>query len=76
MDEQIIITLIIQGVALFSTIYVSRKDTSNAKHDMDMSSDKALLKMDLKRLCDAIFDDVPYKKLKEIAKDIEENSRG
>lgn len=75
MDKGLVATLIIQGVALLSTYIVSRKDTSAAKENIDVTSDNAMLKMDLKRICDAIYDDVPYAKLKEIAQDIEENTR-
>jgi len=34
-----------------------------------------MLRMDLKRICDAIDDDLPYNKLKEMAKGIERDYR-
>lgn len=75
MDNSSIVTIIVQIIALVGTIYAANKDNGSNKKNMDVMSQNSMLKMDIKRICDAVFDDVPYEKLKDIAKDIEDNYR-
>jgi len=72
----LIITLITQGATLLGIWLTANKDDDGDKENLDISTQNAMLRMDLKRICDAIDDDLPYNKLKEMAKGIERDYRG
>ena len=71
----LIITIITQGATLLGLWYTSRKDNDDDKENLNISTQNAMLRMDLKRLCDAINDDLSYDKLKKMAENIEEDYR-
>ena len=71
----LIITLITQGATLLGIWWTSNRDSDDDKENLDISTQNAMLRMDLKRLCDAINDDVSYDKLKEMAEHIEDDYR-
>lgn len=69
----LIITLVTQGTTLLGIWFTANKDDDGDKENLDISTQNAMLRMDLKRICDAIDDDLPYNKLKEIASHIEDS---
>lgn len=73
--NNLIMTLMIQAIPLIGVIYQASKDNGDDKENLDLSTKNSMLKMDLKRLCDAIYDDLPYDKLKKMAEVIEEDYR-
>lgn len=64
-----------QGVSLAVAIYGYKKDSGDKSETLELTNKNSTLEQDLRRLCGAIFDDVSYAKLKEIAKDIEGDYR-
>lgn len=71
----LIITLITQGATLLGIWLTASRDDDGDKENLDISTQNAMLRMDLKRIRDAIDDDLPYHKLKEMAKGIERDYR-
>lgn len=67
----LIITIVTQGATLLGIWFTANKDDDGDKENLDISTQNAMLRMDLKRICDAIDDDLPYNKLREIASHIE-----
>ncbi|MBZ1517629.1 hypothetical protein J3330_00510 [Leuconostoc mesenteroides] len=51
----------------------ANRDDDWDKENLDISTKNAMLRMDLKRIRDAIDDDLPFDKLKEIASHIEDS---
>lgn len=71
----LVITLITQGATLLGIWWTANRDSDDDKENLDISTQNAMLRMDLKRLCDAINDDLPYDKLKKMAGSVEEDYR-
>jgi len=71
----LIITLITQGATLLGIWLTANKDDNGDKENLDISTQNAMLRIDLKRICDAINDDLPYDKLKKMVENIEEDYR-
>lgn len=71
--NNLLMTLIIQVIPLIGVLYQASKNSGDDKQNLDLSTQNSMLRMDLKRLCDAISDETPYKRLKEIASHIEDS---
>lgn len=71
----LVTVLVTQGVSLTVAIYGYKKDSGKQSESTNLTNKNSTLEQDLRRLCAAIFDDVPYAKLKEIAKDMEKDYR-
>ena len=67
--------LVTQGVTLVGAIYGYRKDNGQQHDTAELTNRNYTLEQDLRRLCGAILDDVPYEKLKDIAHDVQEDFR-
>lgn len=64
-------TIVIQSVTFILGIYTANKNSSATQSQIDSSTINSMLRIDLKRLINAIEDDVPYDKLKRMAEDID-----
>lgn len=71
----LVTVLVTQGVSLAVAIYSYKKDSGKQSDSAELVNRSYTLEQDLRRLCSAIFDDVPYKRLKELANDIERDYR-
>lgn len=71
----LIITLITQGATLLGIWLTANRDDDGDKENLDISTQNAMLRMDLKRICDAINDDLSYDRLKKMAENMEEDYR-
>lgn len=67
----VVLTLIVQIASFGASIYAANKNSIAGKSQIDSSTVNSMLRIDLKRLCTAIEDDVPYEKLKEMVESIE-----
>jgi len=65
----LIITLITQGATLLGIWLTANKDDDGDKENLDISTQNAMLRMDLKRICDAIDDDLPITNFKKWQKE-------
>lgn len=70
-----ITTLMIQVIPLIGVIYQVSKSSGDGKENLDLSTQNSILKLDLKRLCDAINDGLSNDKLKDMVGNIEEDYR-